>query len=222
MESEVSSIQIPPPAKERLLYLMRLLERSDGAAVISSAQIESLTGWASHTVRKDISYLGAGSAGGNLPFAISSSGGYDPAALVLLIKKALGLGKRRKFCVVGLGKLGSAYLNIPELMGSEFELAAGFDTNVNLTEILKSPAPLYPAHKIGELVGRLGIEIAMLCVPAGSAQTAADKLAAAGIRGILNFAPVVISVPPGIAVRSVYLIDDLRSLSIRINDNACV
>jgi len=200
---------------------MRLLERSGGEGIITSAQIEALTGWASHTVRKDISFLGAAVEGeGEIrppeSGRIGSSGGYEPAVLISHIKKALGLEKRRKFCVVGLGRLGSAYLNIADLEGSEFELAAGFDTNVNRTEILKSPAPLYPAYKMGEVIGRFGIEIALLCVPVEAAQVAADKLAAAGIRGILNFAPAVITVPPGIAVRNIYLTDELRALSIKI------
>ena len=206
--------QIPSPAKERLLYLMRLLEHGGGREPVTSAQIEALTGWASHTVRKDISFLGESlsSESGR----VGSSGGYDPEALVSLIKKALGLEKRRKFCVVGLGRLGSAYLNVQDLEGSEFELAAGFDTNVNRTEILKSPAPLYPAYKMGEVIGRFGIEIALLCVPVEAAQSAAERLVAAGIRGILNFAPTVITVPLGVAVRNVYLTDELRALSIKI------
>ena len=213
--------QIPSPAKERLLYLMRFLEHAGHRETITSAQIETLTGWASHTIRKDISFLGTAVEGEGASQAldsgrVGSSGGYDPQALVSLIKKALGLEKRRKFCVVGLGRLGSAYLNVQELEGGEFELAAGFDTNVNRTEILKSPAPLYPAYKMGEVIGRFGIEIALLCVPAGAAQAAAEKLAAAGIRGILNFAPALITVPPGIAVRNVYLTDELRALSIKI------
>jgi redox-sensing transcriptional repressor len=189
---------------------MRLLEQSEGA--VTSARIEALTGWASHTVRKDISYLGAALEAGT----VGASGGYESAALAALIRKALGLEKRRKFCVVGLGRLGSAYLNAQELEGSEFELAAGFDTNVNRTEILKSPAPLYPAYKMGEVIGRFGIEIALLCVPVEAAQTAAEKLAAAGIRGILNFAPAAITVPPNIAVRNVYLTDELRALTIKM------
>ena len=207
--------QIPAPAKERLLYLMRLLEHGGAGETVTSAQIEALTGWASHTVRKDISFLGAAVEGGR----VGSSGGYAPAALAALIKRALGLEIRRKFCVVGLGRLGSAYLNVSDLSGGEFELAAGFDTNVNRTEILKSPAPLYPAYKMAEVIGRFGIEIALLCVPAEAAQTAAERLAAAGIRGILNFAPVAVTVPPGIAVRNVYLTDELRSLSIKITNN---
>jgi len=211
--------QIPAPAKERLLCLMRILERSNADGPLTSARIESLTGWASHTVRKDISFLGgyAGIDGGS--GTAGSAGGYDPAPLAALIKKALGLERRRKFCVVGLGRLGSAYLNARELEGSEFELAAGFDTNVNRTEILKSPAPLYPAYKMGEVIGRFGIEIALLCVPAEAAQSSAERLAEAGIGGILNFAPAPIVVPPGIAVRNVYLADELRALSIKYDKN---
>jgi len=208
--------QIPAPAKERLLFLMRLLEHGGGGGVITSARIESLTGWASHTIRKDISFLGAALDAPVEGGRLGSSGGYEPALLVSLIKKALGLDKRRKFCVVGLGRLGSAYLNVPELEGSEFELAAGFDTNVNRTEILKSPAPLYPAYKMGEVISRFGIEIALLCVPPEAAQGVAERLAAAGIRGILNFAPVPITVPPGVAIRNIYLTDEMRSLSIKM------
>ena len=217
---------IPAPAKERLLFLMRLLERAGAKASITSAQIEALTGWASHTVRKDISFLGASSASEDLPpdhfqaagwgGRVGSSGGYDSGALVSLIKKALGLDIRRLFCIVGLGRLGSAYLNLPELMGTEFELAAGFDTNVNRTEILSSKVPLYPAYKMGEVIGRFGIEMALLCVPPEAAQIAAERLAAAGIRGILNFAPVAITVPQGVVVRNVYLADELRALAIRM------
>lgn len=209
--------QIPVPAKERLLYLWRLLEQA-GGETITSAQIEGLTGWASHTIRKDISFLGAAVESAQAPEGgrIGTAGGYEPAALAALIKKALGLEKRRKFCVVGLGRLGSAYLNVSDLADSEFELAAGFDTNVNRTEILTSVAPLYPAYKMGEVCSRFGIEIALLCVPVEAAQAVADKLVAAGIRGILNFAPALITVPPGIAIRNVYLTDELRSLAIKM------
>ena len=217
--------QIPAPAKERLLYLMRLLENIGNKETITSARIEALTGWASHTIRKDISFLGATApCSGEAPSSHAdswsgrpgSSGGYDPVALVSLIKKALGLDRRRLFCIVGLGRLGSAYLKLPELIGAEFELAAGFDTNVNRTEILASPVPLYPAYKMGEVISRFGIGLALLCVPPEAAQIAAERLAAAGIRGILNFAPIAITVPQGVVVKNVYLADELRALAIKI------
>ncbi|MDR1862453.1 MAG: CoA-binding protein [Treponema sp.] len=201
--------QISGAAKERLLHLLRILEHRAGEPV-TSAGIEALTGWPSNTIRKDISCLGGDGE------AVGSSSGYAPELLLPAIKKALGLEKRRKFCVVGLGRLGSAYLNIgaPDL--GEFELVAGFDTNVNRTEILKSPVPLYPAYKMGEVIGRFGIEMALLCVPPEAAQAAAEKLAASGIRGIVNFAPAALKLPPEIPVRNVYVTDELRSLAIRM------
>jgi redox-sensing transcriptional repressor len=205
--------QIPGPAKERLLHLLRILEHGTREP-LTSAGIEALTGWSSNTIRKDISYLGGDEDGA----AIGSNSGYIPQLLLPAIKKALGLERRRKFCVVGLGRLGSAYLNIGDLAWGEFELIAGFDTNVNRTEILKSPVPLYPAYKMGELISRFGIEIALLCVPAEAAQNAAEKLAAAGIRGIVNFAPAALKLPPEIPVRNVYVTGELRALAIRMAD----
>ncbi|GHU10237.1 redox-sensing transcriptional repressor Rex [Spirochaetia bacterium] len=187
--------------------MMRLLEkREDG--LITSAEIEKLSGWSSHTIRRDISYLGS----------VGCSAGYDTQKVAQLIQVALGLDRKRHICVVGLGRLGSAFLNAGvELLNKEFELAAGFDSNVNRVEILKSSAPLYPAYKMGEIIRRFSIELALLCVPAEAAQQAAEKLAASGITGILNFAPVSLSLPPEIAVRNVYLLDELRSLAIMLH-----
>jgi redox-sensing transcriptional repressor len=210
---------------------MRILEKNGGDP-ITSGEIEGLTGWSSNTIRKDISWLGSDDGGraGDGCHAIGSSSGYTAEKLVPAIKKALGLDRRRRFCVVGLGRLGSAYLNAQaygpnaaepgpnELSIEEFELAAGFDTNVNRVEILSSPVPLYPAYKMGEVISRFSIEIALLCVPPEAAPQAAEKLAAAGIRGILNFAPVVLTLPPDIPVRNVYVADELRTLAVRMSN----
>jgi len=206
---------IPEPARERLLRLMRLLENhtlAGNAGPVTSAQAEDLTGVPRDTIRRDISCLSGVESG-----AIGSNAGYEPETLIPLIKRALGLDRRRKFCVVGLGRLGSAYLNSPPEL-AEFELAAGFDTNVNRVEILRSPVPLYPAFKLAEVVSRFAIEIALLCVPAEAAQAAATQCVAAGVRGILNFAPVALKLPPEVAVRNVYVVDELRSLTIKMKN----
>ena len=223
---------IPEPAKERLLQILRILEAADSN--YTSAELEILTGWPSNTIRKDISWLGRlalpeaereQSENDELSgrFSAGSTSGYASRRLVPLIKEALGLNRRRKFCVVGLGRLGSAYLNLDSGTLGEFELAAGFDINVNRVEILKSPVPLYPAHKIGEVIQRFGIEIALLCVSAEAAQTAAEKLAAAGIRGILNFAPVILtltsSTAKSVTVQNVYVADELRTLKVKIGND---
>jgi redox-sensing transcriptional repressor len=208
------SVVLSEPARERLLQLMRLLEKhvlSGESGPVTSARAEQLTGWPRDTIRKDISCL-HGIDGG----AIGSSAGYDPGLLIPLIKKALGLDRSRKFCVVGLGRLGSAYLNFAPPDLGEFELIAGFDTNVNRVEILNAAVPLYPAYKMAEVISRFGIEIAMLCVPAAAAQAAAEKCVAAGVEGILNFAPVALRLPGKIQVRNLYVVDELRSLAIQM------
>ena len=202
-----NSSKIPAAAKERLLYLLRILEQSTQEAV-TSVQIESLTGWSNYTIRKDISYLG-GDHG--------TITGYKPSLLASAIKKALGFDRQRFFCIVGLGRLGSAYLNFVTSELEGFELAAGFDINVNRVEILRSPVPLYPAYKIEEIVKKLSIEIALLCVPSSCAQKTAEKLSAAGIKGIVNFAPVTLNLDQKVSVQNVFLLDGLRSLSIKLN-----
>ena len=203
-------MSIPQPAKERLLQLMRICEKlvqAGEGGPLSSSRAEQLTGLPRDTIRKDLSCLG-GAGGGN--------SGYDPRLLIPQIKKALGLDRPRKFCVVGLGRLGSACLNWAPAELAEFELAAGFDTSVNRLEILRAEVPLYPVYKMPDVVGRFGIEVALLCVPVDAAQTAAEKCAAAGIRGILNFAPTALRLPLGIAARNVYVTDELRALALQI------
>ncbi|MDR2515895.1 MAG: CoA-binding protein [Spirochaetaceae bacterium] len=199
---------IPEPAKTRLLHLLALLERE--GKTLTSTRAEALTGWTRDTIRKDISHLGAEGGAG-------SGAGYAPESLVPLIRRALALDRKRRCCVVGLGRLGSAYVNYREdAANGEFELVAGFDINVNRLELLSAPVPLYPAYKMGEVISRFGIEIALLCVPADAAEAAAEKLAGAGIRGILNFAPVMLSLPAACVVRNVSVMDELRSLAIKL------
>jgi redox-sensing transcriptional repressor len=198
--------QLPEPAKERLLHLMRVLDHA-GANPMKSGELEQKTGWSSNTIRKDISYLDGD---------FGSSSGYDAESLKLAIRSALGLNQKRTFCIVGLGRLGSAYLNFDGYSEEGFELAAGFDSSVNRVEILKSPVPLFPAYKMPEVISRFNIEMALLCVPGAAAQQSAEKLAAAGIKAIVNFAPVVLDLVPDIFVRNVYVVNELRALAVKM------
>lgn len=199
-------LHIPDPSVERLLQLTRVLDTCN-TQNISSSEIENRTGWSSHTIRKDISFL---------PGELAGVSGYSVAALNHAIKQHLGLAGTRRICVVGLGRLGSAYLNFPAFEEEGFELLAGFDSSVNRVEILQSPVPLYPSYKMKEVISRNGIELALLCVPAAAAQLVSETLVDAGIKGIVNFAPVLLELPASVCVRSVYVIDELRALSAKI------
>ena len=206
---------IPKPSAERLSQLARLLEqRSSRTTPISSAEIEHLTGWPSHTIRKDISALNA--ASGETP-DFSTTSGYDVMKLAAAIRNALGFtDETRKCCIVGLGRLGSAFLDFAGFMGKSFELCAGFDSNVNRIEILKADFPLYPTFKMKDVISRLGIEYAILCVPPAQAQATTNKIIECGIIGIVNFTPSILSVPQGIEVENVSVIDALGALTARL------
>lgn len=202
---------IPKPTAERLARLAQLLEQRQNRTVpVSSGEIEQLTGWASHTIRKDISLLGAGST-------IAGSTGYDPERLSRAIRDALGFtGESRNCCIVGLGRLGSAFLEYSGFYGSHFTLCAGFDSNVNRVEILKADFPLFPSYKMKEVIPRMGIRYAILAVPPSQAVQTAEKLVECGITGIVNFTPVILPLPQTVEVEQVSVIDALSKLAARL------
>ena len=173
---------IPRPTAERLSRLAYLLEQqaSDNKP-LTSAEMEQLTGWPSHTIRKDISVLGRASG-------IATKNGYPPRELAAAIRETLGFTEtEHNCCIVGLGRIGSAFLDYTAFNESPFTIRAGFDSNVNRIEILKAEFPLYPTFKMKDVIPRLDIRYAILTVPPDQAAQAAEKLISCGIRGIVNF-----------------------------------
>jgi redox-sensing transcriptional repressor len=198
---------IPNPTIIRLCSIFELLGRLEleGISRISSAELEEKTGVPSHSIRKDISLMGE----------VGNSGkGYNVAILREHILKNLGFDKERKACIVGLGQLGSAILQWPVLAEGEFRIVAGFDSNINKVETIKTSIRLFPSYEITEVVRHLGIELGIIAVPPASAQEIADRLVDGGVKGIVNFAPVIIK--PKAAdcfVRTMDITGELRILS---------
>lgn len=199
--------KIPAPSISRLNLLYALLEKkeTEGQEKIFSQEIGKELGIAPHSIRKDISFLGE---------IGNTIAGYDVRKLKEHIHKHLGFNRLVKICIVGLGRLGSALLKYERFQASNYKLVAGFDKNINTLEILRTDVPLYPVYEITNIVSARNIELAMIAVPAAAAQFVADKLVAGGVRGILNFAPVVIKpTDPGVFVQNIDLIGELRLLS---------
>ena len=201
--------KIPKPTLARLVKLLRLLEQiaeqNEQNTVISSAEIEKLTGWQRDTVRRDISFLNE---------TCSKAGGYD----IFLLKESIqnriaGQKEKAKCCLVGLGRLGEALINYGGFEGTNFSLVAGFDSNVNRTEILSAPFPLYTTTKMQSIIALEKIEYAILAVPSNVAQNTAKRLADFGIKGIVNFTPVVLSLPANIKIENVSVLDALQKLA---------
>jgi redox-sensing transcriptional repressor len=177
--------EIPRPSVARLCKLFWLLDemRDQQDVSISSREIGSRLGIAHHTVRKDISYLGdAGCAGA----------GYNAEKLKLRISSALGLSIERKACIAGLNPLGTALLTNSALITKGFTIVAGFDTSINRLETISTTVPLYPTYDIVSVVSRNSIELAILTVQDQNAAEIGERLMEGGVRGIINFSPVVL------------------------------
>lgn len=185
--------QLPEPSRKRLVQMARVLEQHNGQPKtihITSEQLSVLTGWTQHTIRRDISHLG---------IRCGASNGYPVQRLLSAIYEILGITAESRYqhtcCIVGLGSLGQALLSPDTLKNSPFKLTAGFDKNVNRTETLKAPFPLYPQSKMCTVITQEHIEYAILAVSDTDAWETARLLSACGIKGIVNYTATVL--PPG-------------------------
>lgn len=200
---------IPAPTASRLARLTVILDQisRDGEDRVSSAQLSRLSGYTAHTIRKDISYLGNPGDNGS---------GYETAQLLNFIRAKLNLIQPVRAGIAGLGRLGSSILSYPGFAGQGIDIVAGFDSSVNKIEQLHHSVPLYPSYEIEEETARLKLELGIIAVPADAAQITADRMIAGGIRGILNFSPATLQVPPTVSVRHLYVAEELMVLAAKI------
>jgi redox-sensing transcriptional repressor len=200
--------EIPLPVIFRLSYLFNMLEKMEesGITSVSSAELGNAFGQTAHTVRKDIHFLGAAGTAGTK---------YNLKDLKGLIAENFGYNAPKKCCVVGLGRLGSALLeHLQEAEQTAFHVVAGFDTNINRLETIRTTVNLFPAHRIVETVRRLQVELALIAVPSQQAQEVADRCCDGGVAGLLNFASVVIRPKrDDVFIRSIDIYGELRILS---------
>ncbi len=203
---------VPEPAVRRLsLYLRELeglLDRQ--CETISSRQLGSLLNLTDAQVRKDLACFGQFGHPGV---------GYRVSELVVRIRSILGTDRTWNALLVGSGHLGRALLSYRGFARKGFRLIAAFDndpTKINQRVGAEPGILVEPMDRLPEAVARRGIEMAILAVPQSVAQTVADQLVAAGIKGILNFAPASISVPAHVSVATVDLAVHLEQLAFRI------
>jgi redox-sensing transcriptional repressor len=202
--------KIPQPTIIRLCSIYQLLcnLEKEGVKKVSSSELEEKTGVPSHTIRKDISFIGdVGSTGS----------GYDVGKLKKSILGNLGFNRERKACIVGLGRLGSAIMQWQSIAEGEFRIVAGFDSDINKVETIKTTISVFPSHEVPDVVKRMGIELGIIAVPPTRAQEVADRLMEAGVKGIVNFAPAIIkSKRNDCFIRNMDIAGELRILSATI------
>lgn len=205
--------RVPEQTINRLpIYLRCLVQaRVIGMQVVNSLQLAQMAGTNAAQVRKDLSYLGE----------LGTRGiGYDVAALAAHVSEVLGLSERRKVAIVGFGRLGASLLGYPGFAERGFEIVGVFDSDpakagtvVGRHGVADDPVTVRSIENIEADLRGLGAEIAILVTPADAAQAMADRVAAAGVRAILNFTPVRVDVPPSVRVRPVDLSVELQVLS---------
>jgi redox-sensing transcriptional repressor len=137
--------------------------------------------------------------------------------LIAQVKRILGTDKVWNVLLVGAGNLGRALMAYKGFNAKGFRLTHVFDANSQLAGKRVGPFTVQPMGELAETIQKDHVRLAMIAIPADHAQGVVDQLVAAGIRGILNFAPTSVTVPPHIALNAVDLSVQLEQLSFQVN-----
>jgi len=185
-------------------YLRLLDDLEDLRDVVSSDALAAAAGCSSAMVRRDLSDLG---------FQGIRGVGYSVPALRDRIRRELGIVERRKVAIFGAGNLGTALARYHGLSRRGFDVVAVYDVDPGRVGASLGDLTIQSFSEMPTDCMQGCFDMAILTVPANAAQAVSDKLAEAGIKSILNFAPVRVGVPDGVAVRQVDLSTELQILS---------
>ncbi len=201
---EVPSVTVPRLA----LYLRKLRElRARGVERVSSKDLAEMIDLNAAQIRKDFSYFGQFGTRGV---------GYEVEVLVGEITRCLGLDHTWNVVIVGAGQLGRALARYRGFSEQGFRVAGVFDSSASVIGARFASGDDGRVRSVGDLeefCAANHVDIAMVAVPAGEAESTVQRLGAAGVKAILNFAPVRVHAPDGVLVRQVDLSSELMSLS---------
>jgi len=197
---------VPEATVARLPLYLRVLTTlgDEGVSTVSSDTLAAAAGVTPAKVRKDLSYLGSYGTRGV---------GYDVGVLLDRISARLGLTEDRAVMLVGVGNLGHALARYGGFPARGFRIVALVDADPSRAGEVVGGVGIRSVDELERLIEDFQVTIGVICTPAGAAQQVCDRLVAAGVTSILNFAPVVLAVPAGVDVRKVDLAVELQILS---------
>ena len=200
---------IPTATISRLVTYLRILTALElqGIKNTSSEQLADEAQVSAFQVRKDLAYFGRFGTRG---------AGYTVPTLRRELRRILGLTRAWNVAIIGMGRLGQALAHYPNFNQYDFQLKALFDINPTIVGQDIAEFTVNHLNELSQVVKEKGIDIGFITVPQSAAQEAADALIAAGIKGILNFAPQVITVPRDVHVEPVDFLAGLKRLSFYI------
>jgi redox-sensing transcriptional repressor len=190
----------------RLSLYLRHLESllREGTATVSSSQLGEPLGVTDAQVRKDLAYLGN----------LGQPGiGYPTQELIAALRRALGIDRTWTVALVGVGNLARALLRYHGFQQRGFRIVALFDADASKVGQQVDGLTIHAMDNIPAVLMATGAELGVLTVPSESAQPVADALVAAGIKGILNFAPAILRLPSRVSLVSVDLTVQLEQLA---------
>ncbi len=197
---------IPEATVARLpVYLRALYGLAErGISTVASEELAAAAGVNSAKLRKDLSHLGS--------YGIRGVG-YDVDYLVYQVSRTLGLTQDWPVVIVGAGNLGRALANYGGFVSRGFTISAMLDSDPAIVGSRIAKLTVRPVDELEAVVATHKVAIGVIATTAASAQVVCDRLVAAGVTSILNFAPLVLSVPEGVDVRKVDLSIELQILA---------
>ena len=197
---------IPEATVARLAVYLRVLTAlaDGGRSTVSSGELAAAAGVNPAGLRKDLSHLG--------PCGVRGVG-YEVRTVLDRISRVLGVERSRACVLVGIGNLGSALAGYGGFGNRGFEFVGLFDSSPDRIGQVIGGRPVHPVARLDEVVTATGATIGVIATPAEVAQSVCDRLTAAGVRSILNFAPVTLAAPAGVDVRQVDLSVELQVLA---------
>ncbi len=192
------------------LRVLGALER-EGEETVSSQVLAERAGTTAAQVRKDLSLFGSFGKRGL---------GYLVSTLKDELRGILGVSRTWRVALVGIGRMGAALLEYPHFRARGFEFVAVYDSDPGKVGRRWGALTVESVCRLEESLREHGIEIVVLTVSAGAAQQIADVVVRAGVRGIMNFAPVALKVPPEVRVNAVRLTVELEMLSFALGSVA--
>ena len=198
--------QVPDPAVRRLSLYLRQLEalEADRVATVSSHLLAQSLGLTDAQVRKDLAHFGQFGRPGV---------GYEVMPLIHRLRGILGTDRISHILLVGAGNLGKAVTAYQGFRAKGFVLAAVFDIDPRVIGQEVAGLPVQPMTDLPQVARRHEPRLAIISVPAATAQGVADQLIEVGVRGILNFAPIRINAPEGVSVLNIDVAAQLEQLS---------
>ncbi|QJA09697.1 redox-sensing transcriptional repressor Rex [Romboutsia sp. CE17] len=187
-------------------YLGDLLDKD--IQRISSKELSDIIGFTASQIRQDLNNFGGFGQQGY---------GYNVDALHKEIGKILGLETKYNAILIGAGNLGQAIANYSGFRKAGFEIKALFDANPRMIGLKIREFEVLDSEQIEEFIKENNVDIAIMCIPKQGGQELADRLVSAGIKGIWNFAPLDLDVPPSVIVENVNLTESLFTLSYLMN-----